>query len=316
MADIRSDVRKLILNLKNPDKWDYTGYVTLDVVDGKRWAIVIGWMDGFEDEGTTDYKRDDCRLCGKVAYQSEHSVMQEYDYDWLMPYDENTGEVWDTNTSIDSDGNIDSCIDWWLNEWETIKDIYVYPDEDIESATDVCSNKRFDTVDEITDSFVKKGWSNDTRFHEATSDEVRDKFGGLNSDKRFFVMDTTGNWYDDRGKIASYNIKPIKQSETIECVGHNEPGRYFDLVDYFDVWGNEEDGWEVNDVSIVERDIWISDDTTEEELFNFLKDSVGYFNKDVKFSDVEIIWDSPEFIEFFDASNGYPLGRLQESYKK
>ncbi len=129
-SNIRQKVRDLILDLKNPNKWDYTGYVTLDVVDGKRWAIVIGWMDGFEDEGISDYKRDDCRLCGKVAYQSTNSVMQEYDYDWLMPYDENTGEVWDTDTSIDSDGNIDSCIDWWLSEWEEIKKIYVYPEED------------------------------------------------------------------------------------------------------------------------------------------------------------------------------------------
>ena len=128
-SSIRQKVRNLILDLKNPDKWDYTGYVTLDVVDGKRWAIVIGWLDGFEDEGTADYKRDDCRLCGKVAYQSTHSVMQEYDYDWLMPYDEDTGEVWDTDTSINSDDNIDSCIDWWLSEWEEIKKIYVYPEE-------------------------------------------------------------------------------------------------------------------------------------------------------------------------------------------
>lgn len=108
----------------------------------------------------------------------------------------------------------------------------------------------------------------------------------------------------------------VESSTAIECVGHTDPGQYFDLIDYFDVWGNEEDGWEVNDQAVVEEKIWISDDTTEEELFNYLKDTVGYFNRNTKFSDVEIQWYDPDFIEIFQASDGCPICSLRLSYNK
>ena len=134
----------------------------------------------------------------------------------------------------------------------------------------------------------------------------------------------------DDGRVADYAIYEhdtidlldntdtieINSSESINCVGHNDPGRYFDLIDYFDVWGNEEDGWEVNDQTVVEDKIWISDDTTEEELFNYLKDTVGYFNRNTKFSDVEIQWDDPDFIEIFQASDGCPVCSLRVSYRE
>jgi len=116
-------------------------------------------------------------------------------------------------------------------------------------------------------------------------------------------------------KDFSYD-KYVNSSTIINCVGHNDPGKYFDLIDYFDVWGNEEDGWEVNDQTVVEEKIWISDDTTEEELFNYLKDTVGYFNRNTKFSDVEIQWDDPDFIEIFQASDGCPVCSLRVSYRE
>lgn len=108
----------------------------------------------------------------------------------------------------------------------------------------------------------------------------------------------------------------VESATKINCVGHNDPGRYFDLIDYFDVLGNEEEGWEVNDQTVVEEKIWISDDTTEEDLFNYLKDTVGYFNRNTKFSDVEIQWYDPDFIEIFQASDGCPICSLRKSYKQ
>lgn len=110
------------------------------------------------------------------------------------------------------------------------------------------------------------------------------------------------------------NGDSVESATKINCVGHNDPGQYFDLIDYFDVWGNEEDGWEVNDQAVVEEKIWISDDITEEELFNYLKDTVGYFNRNTKFSDVEIQWYDPDFIEIFQAKDGCPVCSLRKSY--
>ena len=102
-------------------------------------------------------------------------------------------------------------------------------------------------------------------------------------------------------------------------------GKYYDLVDYFDVWGNEEDGWEVNNQSVEADDIFISDDTTDEELLDYLK-GIRYFNQDVKLSDIYIDWGDGDFIEIFKADDMMPICSLRineyskldykESYKK
>lgn len=80
------------------------------------WAIVLGWHDGFDA-----YEDDDCmdgiwRLCVKLAYQSNKSIMQcDYDWDWTTPYDEETGEVDDTEISIYPDTNMEEVVDWLLD---------------------------------------------------------------------------------------------------------------------------------------------------------------------------------------------------------
>lgn len=88
-----------------------TWWHTLEESNGKKWAVVVSWMD---------YDRnDDWRLYAKVAYQSTNSLMQEYDVDWLMPGDDNglwTDELQVSNSSADSDA------EWLLKEWEYIKE--------------------------------------------------------------------------------------------------------------------------------------------------------------------------------------------------
>jgi len=144
------------------------------------------------------------------------------------------------------------------------------------------------------------------------AEKIIDFFSHGNLKKAHHYLDMAK---EKQPKDFSYD-KYVNSSTAINCVGHNDPGKYFDLIDYFDVWGNEEDGWEVNDQAVVEEKIWISDDTTEEELFNYLKDTVGYFNKNTKFSDVEIQWYDPDFIEIFQASDGCPVCSLRKSYAK
>ena len=87
-------------------------------------------------------------------------------------------------------------------------------------------------------------------------------------------------------------------------------GKYYDLVDYFDVLGNEEDGWEVNNQTVEADDIFISDDTTDEELLDYLK-GIRYFNQDVKLSDIYIDWGDGDFIEIFKADDMMPICSLR-----
>lgn len=87
---------------------DYATYYWVLGTDDNdnRWAIVLSWSDSYE------------AICTKLAYQPNNSIMSDYDIDWLMPYDEESGEVYDTELSLYSNVNIaeiEWVIDWLLN---------------------------------------------------------------------------------------------------------------------------------------------------------------------------------------------------------
>lgn len=70
--------------------------------DEKMWCLVLGFMDGYEpneNEFTDSYGQT---LALKWGAISNRSAMYEFDMDFEMPYDEETGDVWDSCTSITS----------------------------------------------------------------------------------------------------------------------------------------------------------------------------------------------------------------------
>lgn len=70
------------------------------------WAIVFGFID------------DTDNVYGKIAYQPKNSIMQcDFDVDWIMPYSEETGEVYDTEMPISCKADIKDLFD----EWEKYK---------------------------------------------------------------------------------------------------------------------------------------------------------------------------------------------------
>jgi len=76
--------------------------------NGNDWAIVMAYMD-YNDNGNEE-------LCAKLAYQPSNSIMQcDYDIDWLMPYDEESGEVWYTELPVYSADNAEEIVNWMLN---------------------------------------------------------------------------------------------------------------------------------------------------------------------------------------------------------
>lgn len=87
-------------------------------------------------------------------------------------------------------------------------------------------------------------------------------------------------------------------------------GRQYKLVDYFDVWGNAEDGWEVNNLCTVEENIFISDDSTNAELISLLK-NINYLGNEATIENVRVEWINETFCELFQTYNEMPLGRLE-----
>ena len=86
----------------------------------------------------------------------------------------------------------------------------------------------------------------------------------------------------------------------------------YKLIDYFDVWGNQEDGWEVNNLCSLEEDygfLTIADDATDKDIVDYLI-QIGYLGDEAK-GNIRIEGDDC-IIELFGAENDMPLGRLEK----
>ena len=84
---------------------------------------------------------------------------------------------------------------------------------------------------------------------------------------------------------------------------------HYKLIDYFDVWGNATDGWEVNDVTTVIHDIAIAEDATDEEIIDYLI-QLDYLCSEAK-ENVHLESYDNEMIEIVQTKDDYPLGRLE-----
>lgn len=91
--------------------------------DNNIWSIVLGWRDGFDKDEKDDCSDGTWHLCAKLAYQPHNSYMQcDYDVDWIMPYDEKTGEVDYTEIAIYPDTVLEEVFNWLLECYERYKD--------------------------------------------------------------------------------------------------------------------------------------------------------------------------------------------------
>nr|DAN68017.1 MAG TPA: hypothetical protein [Caudoviricetes sp.] len=88
-------------------------------------------------------------------------------------------------------------------------------------------------------------------------------------------------------------------------------GSKYRLINYFDVWGNEEDGYEVNDLCVEETGIFIADDSTDQEVLNLLV-RIGFLTTD----DPEkvCVINNGDMIEIESVEDGCPLGRLEREF--
>ena len=83
----------------------------------------------------------------------------------------------------------------------------------------------------------------------------------------------------------------------------------YKLIDYYDVLGNEKDGYEVNNLNTVVTGIEITDDATDTDIINYLK-SINFLSEKATTETVELDGDN-FYIELTEKETGYPLGRLE-----
>ena len=109
--------------------------------EGTELCFVVGWSDAGYDEDDAKkngYADGSYTICSKIACQSRYNGSQtDYDGDFEMPYDKETGDVWDTDTMVsnnESDWVADA--DTYNKDAQDIWDTYGVPNEDGFTALD------------------------------------------------------------------------------------------------------------------------------------------------------------------------------------
>lgn len=86
----------------------------------------------------------------------------------------------------------------------------------------------------------------------------------------------------------------------------------WELWDYFDVWGNADDGYEVNNLAKIEEDIVLADDTSDDELIDFLI-RIEYLTPECSTENIEIVSDV-DYIELFRKDDHFPICCFRRQY--
>ena len=89
--------------------------------------------------------------------------------------------------------------------------------------------------------------------------------------------------------------------------------RTYALINYFDVWGNEKDGWEINDKCTEFEDLQITDDATDKDILEYLV-QIGFLStSDRRRLVVEDL--GGQNIEIYQRKGMKPLCSLREVIK-
>lgn len=82
----------------------------------------------------------------------------------------------------------------------------------------------------------------------------------------------------------------------------------YTLINYFDVWGNAKDGWEVNNQCVEIDDLIITNDVTDKDVLDYLV-SVGFLTtSDMRKVKLENLG---EDMEIYEVKGHKPIGCLR-----
>ncbi len=86
-------------------------------------SIFCGWSDGYDPEDKDGiHSKENQSWCLNIGIKCNHEYMKT-DFDWLnAPYNEETGEVWDTNMTLDKDGIDETDAQWLIEQYKEIRE--------------------------------------------------------------------------------------------------------------------------------------------------------------------------------------------------
>lgn len=175
---------------------------------GTELVFVIGWSDaGYDEDDAKENGYADGRytICSKIACQSRYNGSQsDYDGDFEMPYDKETGDVWDTDTMVsnnESDWEADAAT--YNKDAQDIWDTYCVPDED-----------GFTALDALFES--KK--SSEAKKHTCSMQKKKESLAKTNEADYGAMTWTVTVEFDDNGKSVrkDYVVKAHNRDSAID----------------------------------------------------------------------------------------------------
>ena len=139
-------------------------------------------------------------------------------------------------------------------------------------------------------------------------------------DELYFLYDVDEEWNPERESFAGFCERNISdgcsedgsreelERKFEEKAGDGEYDRWT-LVDYFDVWGNPKDGFEVNNLDRTEG-FFLPKDVTDEQLIVILGKH-GMLNETASVENILIDDSGDGMIEFSEAKTSLPLCRFE-----
>ena len=84
-------------------------------------SIFCGWSDGYDPADDGIKPKEDLTFRINIGIKGNHEYMKT-DYDWLVaPYDDKTGDVWDTDITVSPEGVSEDDIQWLINQYKEIR---------------------------------------------------------------------------------------------------------------------------------------------------------------------------------------------------
>lgn len=116
--------------------------------EGTELCLVIGWADigyDLEEVKKNGYEDEGYYICSKIGYQHRNSGMQsDFEWDFPMPYNPETGDVWDTDTYVakGDEQSWQTDADMYNKEAEKIWATWGVPNEDGQTTLDIMESKK------------------------------------------------------------------------------------------------------------------------------------------------------------------------------
>lgn len=116
--------------------------------DGTKLCFVVGWSKGADygdDEKEYGYEDEGYYICSKIGYQHRNNGMQsDFEWDFPMPYNPETGDVWDTDTYVakGDEQSWQTDADMYNKEAEEIWATWGVPNEDGQTTLDLMESKK------------------------------------------------------------------------------------------------------------------------------------------------------------------------------